>query len=638
MSHAIAKPGCASLLTGSVVMRLIRHSLPEASTVYKRATHSPVLAISEIIFNSYAERLWSQPHLQGFVCSVDSERALYAVDANCDVMRPNPSVVGVVPLEILASTKIQSTEVEQECFRNKSKNLKQKSSRSNASGGDHLVLPALLALLVISDRILALVHHPRSQDTGLSPHLVPGPSLETNELSRRGVSAMSLPGEISRKLLNMSMQRTQISGFELHIGRVVKSFQPGSCEFTVPALYYAMLLLGCYFSPESELKFWENMIYERTKLEIETNTARALMGNSSKYNPLYHLQAMVMLGQWFYLKGRLLEGHVYIARATRFVVALGIHALDSRIYGRYVVMSQGTTRRSVERWRPRDAIELGEAINLCWACFARDFAGTLLNGLPPSILLEEIQTVWPVSLSDFEDMSGSELLNDSHSVASLMDPKYLDVVADISQDTASCLLAKGIMLIHCAGMLDTERISSSEVTDEWLIRFEACDRATKIFTESARKAYTGRNIEGIATIALAQTAVDCATIQLHAPLADYELDIDNQGGTPGRSSGNSFGGYSHTRCMEACRSIALTAKYVERVDTSYMHMFMGVSWSCAASLLAKRMPRLRQNGYTEEVREMEQQIAIMAKSMERLLLTYPLLALQAERLRAVLRQ
>ncbi|KAH7320442.1 hypothetical protein B0J17DRAFT_294331 [Rhizoctonia solani] len=466
---------------------------------------------------------------------------------------------------------------------------------------------------------------PIHQGTGLSSHLVPDPSIETNMLSRRGASAISLPGEISNKLLNMSMQRTQISGFELHIGRVVRSFQPGSCEPAVPALYYAMLLLGSHFSSESELKFWENMIYERTKLEIETNTVRAHLNNRSKYNPLYHLQAMVMLGQWYYLRGRLLEGHVYIARATRFAVVLGLHALDSRIYGHYVAVNQGTLRRGAERWSPRDAIELGEAINLWWACFARDFAGTLVNGLPPSILLEEIKTVWPVSLSEFEDMNGSELSNDSHSAASLMDPKHLDNIADISQDSSSCLLAKGIMLIHCAGMLDTERISSSEVTEEWLVRFEACDRATKIFTESARKAYVGRNVEGVATVALAQTAVDCATIQLHAPLADYELDMGAQASSQGLLSDSSLEGYSHTRCMESCRSIALTAAYIEGVDTSYMHMFMGVSWSCAARLLAKRIPRLRQSGYTEQVQEMEQHIAIMAKSMERLLLTYPLL-------------
>lgn len=462
-------------------------------------------------------------------------------------------------------------------------------------------------------------------------------SPESNMLSRRGPAAISLPREASRKLLSTFMQRKQICGFALHTGRVVRSFQPGSCEPTAPALYYAMILFGCHFSLETELKFWEGMFYERTKLEIEANITRAHLNDRIKYNTLHHLQAMVLLGQWYYFKGRLLEGHVYIARAVRFAVALGLHELKSRIYGHYVVMSHEPSRRGVGLWKPRDPVELGEAINLWWTCFTRDFAGTLVNGLPPSISLEEIKTVWPVSLSEFEGMRGSELSNDSHSAAALLDLKHLRAVADVSRDTPLCLLAKGVMLVYCAGMLDTERISSSEATEEWLVRFEACDRATKTFMESAQEAYVGRDIEEVATIAMAQAAVDCAAIQLHSPLADYELDVGAQDGSRGLVSDSSLGGYSYARCMESSKSIARTAAYTEGVDTSYMHTFLGVSWSCAASLLATQIPKLRRIGYTEQAQEIEQHIAIILRSMERLLLTYPVLILQVEQLRALLR-
>ncbi|CAE6412281.1 unnamed protein product [Rhizoctonia solani] len=467
---------------------------------------------------------------------------------------------------------------------------------------------------------------PVHQAATISSHLVPSVSPEMNRLSRRGPSAISLPGETSRKLLSAFMERKHVIGFELHTGRVVRSFQPASCEPAVPALYYAMLLMGCHFVAATELKFWENMIYERTKLELETNIARAYLNDRGKYNPLHHLQAMIMLGQWYYFKNRLLEGHVYITRATRFAVALGLHALDSRIYGHYVVMRQEPSSGGIERWRPRDPVELGEAINVGWACFTRDFAGTLLNGLPPSISLEEIKTVWPVSLSDFEDMNGSELSNDNYSIASLLDPKHLNVVADVSHDTANCVVSKCFVLTHCAGMLDTERISNSDVTDEWLARFEGCDRATRTFTQSVQRAYVGREIEEAANIALAQTSVGCATLQLHAPLAEYELDIGAQGDPRGRLSDSSLGGYNYMRCMEASRSIVLAAAYMEGVDVSYMHMFFGISWACAASVLAKQLSRLRQSGYEEQAREIERHLAIMAKSMERLLLAYPVLS------------
>ncbi|CAE6411659.1 unnamed protein product [Rhizoctonia solani] len=397
-----------------------------------------------------------------------------------------------------------------------------------------------------------------------------------------------------------------------------------------------MLLLGCHFISEPELKLWEEMLYQRTKLEIEGNVARAYLNDRSKYNPLHHLQAMVMLGQWFYLKSRLLEGYVYMTRASRFAVALGLHELDSRIYGHYIVMNREPSCRGVERWSPRDPVELGEAINLWWACIVRDFGGTVLNGLPPSVSLEEIKTVWPVSLFDFEDTNGSELSNDNYSVASLFDPEHFHIVANISQDTASSIVAKATIITYCAGKLDTERISSSEVTDEWCARFEKCDRAIQSFTQSARKAYAGRDIEDIVGIALSHTVVDCGTIQLHGPLADYESDLGAQGDSRGLLTDNSLGGYSYTRCIEACRSIALATAYIEGVDTSYMHMFFGISWSCAAGVLAKQIPRLRQSGYMEQAQEMEQQLVIMVRSMERLLLVYPILVLLAEHLRTLL--
>ncbi|CAE6415055.1 unnamed protein product [Rhizoctonia solani] len=444
-------------------------------------------------------------------------------------------------------------------------------------------------------------------------------------LLRRGPSDISLPSEASKKLLSMFMQRKLISGFELHVGRVVRSFQHGSSEPAVPALFYAMLLLGCHFISDPELKFWENMFYERTKREIEANVARAYTNDRMKYNPLYHLQAMVMLGQWFYLKNRLLEGYVYVTRAMQFAIALGLHELDTRTYGHYVAMGQKPSCGVAERWSPRDPIELGEAINLWWSCFEREYGGIVLNGLPPSISLDQVKTVWPVALSDFEDMGESELPNDNHSVSSIFDPEHYHIIADVSQDTANCIVAKGTILTYSAGKLDTERMSGSEVTDEWWARFEECDRGIVSFTESVRKAYFGRDIEEVAMVALAHTAVDCATIQLHGPLADYELGIGAQGDSRGLLADNSLGGYSYMRCIEACRSIALATAYIEGIDTGYMQMFFGISWSCAAGVLAKHIPRLRQSGCTEQAQEMEQQLRLLAKSMKRLLATYPVL-------------
>ncbi|KAF8710650.1 hypothetical protein RHS03_02449, partial [Rhizoctonia solani] len=356
------------------------------------------------------------------------------------------------------------------------------------------------------------------------------------------------------------------------------------------------------------------MLFERTKLEVEANIARAYEGDRGTYNPLYHLQAMIMLGQWFYLKGRLLEGYVYVTRATRL---LG---------------------RRVKRWTPKDSVEIGEAINLWWACFIRDFCGSAMNGLPTSLSLGEIKTVWPVALSEFENshvsihgivqrriidltfVQESGLPNDSHSVASLFDSRYCHIVADVSQASASCILAKCTVLTYCAGVIDTERISGSEVSDEWQRRFKECDRGIEYFTQSIQKVYVGRDDQEVAAVVVSQAAVDCAIIQLHEPLVDRELNRDGQGV---RSS--SLGGSSYSRCIEACRRIALAAACVEKIEANHMQMFFGISLSFAARVLAKEIPRLRHGGYVEQALRMEQQMAAIAKGMERMFAVYPVL-------------
>ncbi|KAF8756577.1 GAL4-like Zn(II)2Cys6 (or C6 zinc) binuclear cluster DNA-binding domain [Rhizoctonia solani] len=421
---------------------------------------------------------------------------------------------------------------------------------------------------------------PHTASKSPSQPMLNTPWFDSGVLSYKGSLNLNLPVEVSNIFLNMFMQRRSISGFELHIDRVIRSFQPRRSDAPVPALLYTILLLGCHFIPDPELKFWESVLFERAKLEIDANITRA-HANDSKDIILYIIYTRVM----------------------------------------------GSSKRKMGRWSPRDSVELGEAINLWWACFERDYGGSLINGLPPSISLKDIKTGWPVALADFEAV-------DVGTLASLLDIRYYHAIGDVSQDSSNCILAKCVTLVHCAGMLDTERISGSEVTDEWWARFEECDRAIDIFTTSVQRAYVNRDIQEVAIIALSHTAVDSATIQLHGPLADYKLQIGAQGDPRGIRSDNSLGGYSYTRCIEACRSIALITAYIENIDINHMQMFFGVSLSCAAQVLAKQIPRLRESGHTAQAQEMERQISVIAKSMESYLLSilYSVSSLMSEHL------
>lgn len=453
--------------------------------------------------------------------------------------------------------------------------------------------------------------------------------LSTHESSEAGSdlfgSAQPSPDVINSLLDIFKLHHGQCA-FELHMGRVMQGLQPDAVEPTIPALRSSMLLIACNFA-EDRLKIWEERFLERTKQEIESNISRAHGGGEGGYNALHHLQAMVMLGMYFYFKGRLLEGHVYLSQAARFAVTLGIHRLNSRIFQPDRTPTEESVSR-VKRWHPRDAVELGEAINLWWSCSTWDQGGSTINGLPPTVPLEEITTVWPCPISDFE--SGYTLPDDDYSAASLFDPELSYAVADVSGDNFKALLAKSSVLLQCSLKVDIERMSAM---DQWWAMFERCDRSMTRFMQTMPPVHLARGVEELMGLVMIHTAIYCGIVQLHCALAEYEVTLGSQGDPRCIHPDGTFGGLSHDRCAEACRASALATAILADMDMSFMHMFMGIGWVCVSEVVVREIPRLRQRGMIAQADEKERQWEAVERCMERLVTTYPVIRLQVEQLR-----
>ncbi|CAE6449060.1 unnamed protein product [Rhizoctonia solani] len=453
-------------------------------------------------------------------------------------------------------------------------------------------------------------------------HLVPPvPSLFSSGLeASRGWSGCekSQPStEVIKRLLDVFIQRRVQCCFELDLQRVLRGLEPGSDKPIIPALYYAMLLIACHFTQDPESKIWETMFLQGVKWEFENNIIQSHRGSTYNYNPLHHLVAMSLLGLYYYIKGRLLEGYFHTGQATRFAMALGLHRLHSRTFREESRPNSASRHLLVEPWRPVDQYELAEAINVWWKCCGIDMAGSALNGLPASISPEEITTVWPRLLSEFEP--GQTFPDDNHSVASLFDPKFTHIVTDASQDNVKCLLAKACILMISSAKLDTERSSGSYDLDEWWVRFELVDRAVNRFMETMPPVYVGRNNEELSYLIIVHSGIYCAQIQLHSALAEYEIAQAAQNGQP-----NDFlSGVSYTRCTEACRAAALAAALVSHIDMSNMLLFIGIAWVSVSDMLVRDIPRLREGGKLAQIREKEHQLAIIEKCIERSATAYP---------------
>ncbi|CAE6480842.1 unnamed protein product [Rhizoctonia solani] len=408
-------------------------------------------------------------------------------------------------------------------------------------------------------------------DSDISSYPVTGyPCIEAAIAGRLSSEGLDISSDSMRCMLTIFVHRRGLTGYKLHTGRVL--YNLSTSPKPVLALLHAILLTACHFTQDPELKSWETALLERTKSEIEANIVLAHEYGSGGYNALYHLQAMLILSQYYFFKSRMLEGHFYTNSTIQFAIAMGIHRLESRMIGDYTAAADAKPRLKRGRWQPQDSIELGEAINLLWGCVARDLIGGVMNGLPPSLPPEEITTVWPFPLAAY--IENSTLPDDRYSVKELLDPDSSSAVADVSGDNAACLLIKALVLVHYAGKFDTERVSKPKLTNEWWARFEDCDCAIQRFIETVPPFEAGRSPEEVSHLVLAH-------------------------------------------------------------NLSYMHMFIAVTWICAGSVLAKQIRRLREYGYTEQLHSMEQDMLILERNMERFLKTYPIFTPWVGQLRAM---
>ncbi|QRW12768.1 Fungal specific transcription factor domain [Ceratobasidium sp. AG-Ba] len=475
-----------------------------------------------------------------------------------------------------------------------------------------------------------------SPGNSLSPPVLLSPAhrsasdLSSNGSNRSGVAPYEPTSDQTRRLLEAFVLHQVQCAFELNTDRVIANLRSGATEPVLPVLLNAMLLMGSHFIEDQSLKHLEPVLLERTKREIDENLEKAIRGK--QYNSVHHLQAMCMVGLYYYIKGRLLEGHHHCTSAIRFAVSLGLNQISSRTFKPNSPARKFKRLFESDQWRPRDPVELGEAINLWWTCCLLDGGGSAMNGLPPSVSMNDISTVWPCMLVDFE---AGLVPNDNYSIAALLDPKLFYDVANASKDNVKGCISKAIILMTCAGQLDIERVANPAVSEQWWKRFESCDRATVRFIETLPPVRTARNVEELAYLVFIHTLAYCATVQLHSALAEFEIVIGAQGDPRGIQPDGTLGGLSWIRCTEACRATTLAARLIADLDMKYMHMFIGLSWVCVAEVLTRDVPRLRQAGQIEKAREKAEQLDIMEQCMSRLVATYPVLDLQVRHLQAL---
>ncbi|KAG9126391.1 hypothetical protein FRC07_003606 [Ceratobasidium sp. 392] len=214
-----------------------------------------------------------------------------------------------------------------------------------------------------------------------------------------------LPAESHDFMVDTFMTYLPKSYLQVHYDRfsqmlVLPENDPRSIH---PALISAIYLLACYH--------WSDSLssYEETFLaQVRASMAESL----SKTDRLFtgFIQPGILVAEYLINRGRFREAYHQIIQITRFSLDCNLHKITSAVWRPDMPTGPGGLLPA-----PADGIELGERILAFWAVFMLDQRICLIMGLPSSFskgddldTRSRIDTVWPVSMFDYEEGNVTE--------------------------------------------------------------------------------------------------------------------------------------------------------------------------------------------------------------------------------------
>ncbi|KAG8846089.1 hypothetical protein FRB96_002068 [Tulasnella sp. 330] len=170
-----------------------------------------------------------------------------------------------------------------------------------------------------------------------------------------------------------------------------------------PALLNVISLVACHHSNDPMLMPYQELFLERTRHHLEESL-------KNKDRLLNFLSASSVLAYYYLRVGRFLEAAYQISTAARFALACNLHKINNPRWKPPSTIKEDTftTRLKAGVLKqpmlppPLDAVDLGERINLFWMIILLDHSASLITGLPSSVDYEEIETVWPRAIEDYE--------------------------------------------------------------------------------------------------------------------------------------------------------------------------------------------------------------------------------------------
>lgn len=154
----------------------------------------------------------------------------------------------------------------------------------------------------------------------------------------------------------------------------------------IPALHLAALLWGIHLSPSQEVQAYEGICLA----DVVQNTAQGLASSvSHPYGVIQYIQAEVLVAQYFFRAGKILEGKYHTSAAAALVLSSGLHKFNPT---------------------SNDFVAEGERINGMWTVFMLNNCWTATDGSASNFSLDmegsRIDAPWPMEMMKYAEVCG----------------------------------------------------------------------------------------------------------------------------------------------------------------------------------------------------------------------------------------
>ncbi|KAJ3972344.1 Zn(2)-Cys(6) binuclear cluster domain-containing protein [Lentinula raphanica] len=232
------------------------------------------------------------------------------------------------------------------------------------------------------------------------------PPIPSSEVAAPTLSQQTFDETMSQPLLDIFLRYARELGFFLHIPRFRDSIllPQNHPERPSEGLLSTIYLVGFHLSGLNETHQQEQALLSRALADVSN-----ILSSSNRDRVLQSIQAEVLLAEYFFCTGRILEGKYHLHAALSITIAANLHKLRSThdAVSGFPGVAPATMYGDISQMGPPlDQINEGERINAFWTTFTMSNCWAVAADSPQNFIVESfgptIDTPWPLAMAAYE--------------------------------------------------------------------------------------------------------------------------------------------------------------------------------------------------------------------------------------------